>query len=256
MTRLTPKAEELVQAGREALRPSEADRARVFQALLPRLGDGLGAEGLERAFDCTSSCKRNRREGCRGDRRDRRRGRRAVPRAAHGVAAGKACHDGAGTLGCVPPAPIEKVPESAPSAVPRAEAAEERAPVAPRPADSLAEEVAILSQASAALHGGRPAAALKALDEHRRKFPRGALVQERTSARIQALCALGRMKEAQAELARLARTSPNSPHVARARKACQWAQPKSSVNTMSPRRDALDITNASMVFAPNAPRAP
>ena len=44
MTRLTPRAEELVQASREALLPSEADRARVFQALLPWLAGGL--EGL------------------------------------------------------------------------------------------------------------------------------------------------------------------------------------------------------------------
>jgi len=112
------------------------------------------------------------------------------------------------------------VPLSDSTVVPRAEASHEQPPVAPRPTDRLAEEVAILSQASAALHGGRPAAALKALDEHRRKFPRGALLQERASARIQALCALGRMKEARSELLRLARTSPNSPHVVRARKAC------------------------------------
>jgi hypothetical protein len=120
----------------------------------------------------------------------------------------------------LPPAPVDKVPQSAPSAVTRAEAAERRAPLGPRAADRLAEEVAILSQASVALHARRPAAALKALDEHRRKFPRGALGQERTSARIQALCALGRTNEARAELARLERTSPHSPHVARARKAC------------------------------------
>jgi predicted Zn-dependent protease len=84
----------------------------------------------------------------------------------------------------------------------------------------LAKEVAMLSQASADLHAGRPAAALTVLDEHQRKFPHGGLVQERTSARIQALCALGRMTDAQDELARFARTSPNSPHLARARKAC------------------------------------
>ena len=40
-----PKAEKLVQAGRAALRPSDADRERVFQALLPQLGGGLGAGG-------------------------------------------------------------------------------------------------------------------------------------------------------------------------------------------------------------------
>jgi hypothetical protein len=109
-------------------------------------------------------------------------------------------------------------------APPEASPAEKRAAVSPRPADSrsdsLAQEVAILSRAGAELHGGRAQAALTVLEEHQRKFPGGVLTQERTAARVQALCALGRTKEAQAELARLARVSPNSPHEARARKAC------------------------------------
>jgi TolA-binding protein len=216
---LTPEAAELVRAGREALRPSDADRERVLGALLPRLGGGPGAEGAN-----TPS---------------------TAPAAAGGTIA-KAIAAlvlisvaGAGLffalrkeppptrpIATAPvasapvPAPVEPVPERAPSVAPRTEPAEKRAPVAPSPADSLGREVAILSQASAELHAGRPAAALKALDEHRQKFPRGVLAQERSSARIQALCALGRIEEAQAELARLARTSPKSPHVARARKAC------------------------------------
>ena len=167
------------------------------------------------------SRERSRCESCGRARRDRRRGRRAVPRAAFGAAAGKARRDCAGSHRLQRRrrpstrrrrAPLPRCHEPSPARSAR--------PLRARSADSLAEEVAILSQASAELHAGRPAAALKALEEHRRKFPRGVLAQERTSARIQALCALGRTKEAQSELARLARTSPNSPHVARARKAC------------------------------------
>ena len=45
MSHLTPKAEELVRAGRAALRPSAAERERVLQALLPQVGGSLGAEG-------------------------------------------------------------------------------------------------------------------------------------------------------------------------------------------------------------------
>jgi hypothetical protein len=220
LTQLTPKAEELVQAAREALRPSDADRERVFQALLPQVGSGLAAEGLNTPSTAPAAAGGVTAKitaaivliGVAGG------GLFLALRAEPPPARPAATAPVASTA--VPPAPVAKVLESVPSAVPRAEAAEERAPVAPRPADSLAEEVEILSRASAALHAGRPAAALKALDEHGRKFPRGALVQERTSARIQALCALGRVKEAQAGLARLARTSPSSPHVARARKAC------------------------------------
>ena len=227
MTELTPKADELVKAGREALRPSDADRARVFQALLPQLGGGLGAGGLNApstapaapaaasglAAKVTAAIVVAGVAGgglflaLRSDPPPRPAATATVPMAAPSIA--------------VPESPIQKGPDSVSPAVPEAEATEKRAPAASsRPADSLAEEVAILSEASSALHGGRPAAALKLLDEHRKKFPRGALGQERTSARIQALCALGRTKEAQADLARLARAAPNSPHVARARKAC------------------------------------
>jgi hypothetical protein len=63
---------------------------------------------------------------------------------------------------------------------------------AKRATDRLAQEVAILSRATSELHAGRPANALKAIDEHARKFPNGLLVEERRAARTQALCALGR----------------------------------------------------------------
>ena len=46
MSDLTAMAEELVRAGRAALRPSATDRERVFQALLPQLGGSPGAEGV------------------------------------------------------------------------------------------------------------------------------------------------------------------------------------------------------------------
>jgi hypothetical protein len=101
-----------------------------------------------------------------------------------------------------------------------------KAVVVDGPGDSLAQEVAILSRASAKLHGGQPAAALGVLAEHQRRFPRGVLAQERIAARVQALCALGRVGEAKSELRRLSKVSPNSPHEARARKACGSALDK------------------------------
>jgi hypothetical protein len=91
---------------------------------------------------------------------------------------------------------------------------------APQGEETLKEEVAILSRAGAALRNGNPALALKALDEHRRRFPSGVLVQERSAARVQALCALGRVAEGRAELGRLEKRAPQSPLTARARKAC------------------------------------
>jgi hypothetical protein len=86
--------------------------------------------------------------------------------------------------------------------------------------DRLAQEVAILSRAASSLEAGRAADALRAVDEHQRKFPNGVLKEERYAARVQALCALGRRDEAASELARLSRLAPDSPQVARARHAC------------------------------------
>ena len=82
---------------------------------------------------------------------------------------------------------------------------------------NLAEEVEILSRATAALHSGRPAEALRLLAEHQRDFPKGALSLERRIARAHALCLLGRHSEAEAELARLPQSSPQ---VARVRQLC------------------------------------
>jgi hypothetical protein len=83
--------------------------------------------------------------------------------------------------------------------------------------DRLAEEVALLSRAETALHSGKPASALEILNEHERKFGSGLLAEERIAARVQALCALGRKAEAQAQLAQL---SPHSFHGAQSRQAC------------------------------------
>jgi hypothetical protein len=86
--------------------------------------------------------------------------------------------------------------------------------------DSLSEEVAILSRAETELHSGRAEAALKSLNEHERKFPRGILTEERIAARIQALCLLGRAVEANALSGRL---RPGSLHGDGSRQACSPA---------------------------------
>lgn len=83
--------------------------------------------------------------------------------------------------------------------------------------NTLAREVALLSRATRALRAGRNAEALEVLREHERVFPDGAMVEERISARAQALCALGRTEEG---LAALARLPPRTPAAARATQAC------------------------------------
>jgi hypothetical protein len=89
-----------------------------------------------------------------------------------------------------------------------------------RASDQLAEEVRILSRAETELHAGRFAGALRLLDEHQRRFPRGTLAEERLGARARVLCALGRLAEASDELRQLA---PGSLHEGRAREACARA---------------------------------
>jgi hypothetical protein len=112
-------------------------------------------------------------------------------------------------------ATISPAPASAPAG--SASAAVEPRTAPARPSDRLAEEVAILSRAETELHAGRYASALRILDEHQRRFPHGTLTEERIAARIHALCGLGRVSEARAEMARVA---PGSLHAGSARAAC------------------------------------
>jgi hypothetical protein len=221
LSHLNPKAAELVRAGRAALRPTDADRERVFQALQPRLGGNLEPQGIEPLSTAPAKASLTI-----GKLAAALVGMSVAGAAVYAMLQSKvppvnSAANAAVTFEATREEAVDPTPETAPPAVPHGPSSDEkRAPAAPRSADSLAKEIAMLSQASADLHAGRPAAALTVLDEHQRKFAHGELAQERTSGRIQALCALGRMTEAHAELARLARISPNSPHLARARKAC------------------------------------
>jgi hypothetical protein len=214
---LNPEAQKLVQASRYAFRPTGSDRERVFQALLPQLGDSVGADVASATAD----------GAVKGTFLKISAAIVGVGIAGGGLYVALSPEPTkvevpsvvTAKLAPAPNAPAVDLPESTLPA-PQAEPAAKRSSAPSRSVDSLAQEVLILSRASSELRAGRPAAALKALDEHQRSFPSGVLTQERTAARIQALCALGRTKEARSALERLARTSPNSPHEARARKAC------------------------------------
>ncbi len=90
---------------------------------------------------------------------------------------------------------------------------------APEPG-SLSAEVALLRRMSAALRGHDPKGALKAVAEHARRFPNGALAEEREVERIVALCALGRREDAARATDRFTRAYPASSHEARIRAEC------------------------------------
>ncbi|HEY6728549.1 MAG TPA: hypothetical protein VI197_31275 [Polyangiaceae bacterium] len=221
---LSPLAQELVKAGRSAGAPTELDKERIREALQQRLAAPPGPDPSPAAP--------------------------AVPAAPWsliagatllaGVIAGVLVWEMSGDVKAPPSAPAPAssaaLPSVAPSSAPalrsentRLAPAEPPAskplPAAPsakgssdaRPKNRLAEEIALLSRATSALHAGRPQDALSALAEHQRRFPLGHLSVERIAARAQALCQLGRKAEGERELARLPSASPQA---ARARRAC------------------------------------
>jgi hypothetical protein len=85
---------------------------------------------------------------------------------------------------------------------------------------SISEETALLLGAESAIREGDAARALAQLDEHARRFPSGALVEEREATRVLALCAAGRAAEARAASERFLAAHPRSPAAARVRTSC------------------------------------
>ncbi len=215
MSELDPESRELFRAGRELLRPSLGDRIRVRDGLRARIEGVFNSPAHGPALTAGSGL-----------------GWLSVSALATSVIVGALLFApkspapapsvaSAPTLVRPAEAPVAP-PLEAPNAAPAASAAPSaplapRASVKPRQSDRLAQEVALLSRAETELHAGRFAAALQLLSSHQRAFPRGLLAQERVAARIQALCGLGRDKEANSELARIA---PGSLHDGPTRQAC------------------------------------
>lgn len=98
----------------------------------------------------------------------------------------------------------------------------EKSEVAPQSegAQSLREELEALRAANALRQSGDPNGALALLNEFERTHPKGVLVQERSAARIFALCAAGRADEARARAERFAALFPKSPHLPRVQRGC------------------------------------
>jgi hypothetical protein len=240
MAALGPKARALVQAGRTALRPAQGDRERIEAALRAELGPAalppqasvppppvaatagwqavagkvlLGVGLIGGAAYLALSPARNSSPQAGFSERP------STPVAAPSLAPSE-------PLGS--PVALDVAAAPAVAAPPVLALSEQPAAPAPSGRDRLAEEVALLSRATKALRAGRAGEALKALDEHQSRFPRGALSEERRAAKAEALCSLGRMSEGRAELGRLA---PQSPAAARAKQVCDSG---SSSNAASP----------------------
>ncbi len=231
MPELSPELRALVVASKHASLPTEADSARVLSALRLRLGDAavMGAETAQAAATSNTAglfIGKVLAIGFAGlvligglwfftarARQAASSESNAAPSAAATIQADTASATSATSSSAAGSAPPE-ASEVAAATKPTPDEVEAR----PHHArDRLAEEVALLSRAETALHSGHAAVALQVLSEHERKFRDGLLAEERIAARIQALCALGRKAEADAQLARL---SPKSLHGELSRQAC------------------------------------
>jgi hypothetical protein len=92
-------------------------------------------------------------------------------------------------------------------------------------APSLQKELALIGAAQVHLREGEPVRALRLLERHAKRFPKGALRQERSAARAIALCMTGRSEEGQRLARELARSAPESPLATRVSGACRAAAP-------------------------------
>jgi hypothetical protein len=225
------EAQALIRTGRSALRPTAADRERVAEALRALIEAAGGAQNAPataiaqaRSWGWSSLSALVAAIGVGGLFVAGAFGTFGLQQSPRTPAVTTATTVASPDVGPArtPATPEVSVPpppslESAPVVAERI--VSERTPTRGRKvrSDRLAEEVEILSRAATELHRGQLTSALGVLEEHARKFPRGALTQERRAAQIQALCGLGRVSEADAELARL---SPGSLHEGSARAAC------------------------------------
>jgi hypothetical protein len=223
MSTLSPKGQALVHAAQRAYQSTVADRERLLGQLRARLGDAALPVDMSTAASAAAAGSStwplisvivvgvSILGGAffyawpRGAGQDKAQETKTVSVAA----APQVIVPDTVPVGEQPAGSAATVPAVAPPAVPTSPAY--------RPKDRLAAEVALLSRATRDLRAGLPADALKALDEYRRKFPKGLLGEEHRAARAQALCALGRFDEASVKLAEL---EPRSPLAVRARQFC------------------------------------
>ena len=86
--------------------------------------------------------------------------------------------------------------------------------------DPLHAEIRDLRDAQQALRAGQATRVLSLLDLQDAKYPGGMMQEERSAARVLALCQSGRVSEARTAADRFERRWPKSPLVARVRSSC------------------------------------
>jgi len=227
MNDLSPQAAALIRAGRTAFRPDPADRDRVLASLGAALGEAAVSDGAHDAARANAAPA----SGAAlptwvvgglaaaalatgvvlAPHLWTRPSSRAVAVAAPPVEAPPRVDPASSDVGLA----VDRPPTAHGAGLPRAGSRTTRTP-----SDSLPEEVHLLALAEQQMNDGRAADALKTLGEHERRFPAGALAEERMAARVHALCAIGRGVEAESELTKLTRAYPRSPLLEHARAVC------------------------------------
>lgn len=105
------------------------------------------------------------------------------------------------------------LPEPPPSTEPSRRRVAERPRPSTASADPLPVEAALLRTAHAALARADAAAALETLHEHRRRFPRGVLAEERDASILRAQCALGHHAQARRDARQFVAAHPRSAYL-------------------------------------------
>jgi hypothetical protein len=128
-----------------------------------------------------------------------------------------------------PPTPLTPPPPAetprAPQVAPRLERRARGVPAAPAlHPDSIDQELALLASAQSALAAGKPLESLQSLEEHRTRFPAGALQEERDAHVILALSAAGRQGAAAERARDFHERHPRSVYAGRIEKALASVQ--------------------------------
>lgn len=114
----------------------------------------------------------------------------------------------------------------APSSVSRVAEIPAEPSIPPRLASTTLEnETRLVRGGIAALHAGDAKGALALFDEHVRRYPGGALAEERDAERVTALCNLGRNGEAASAAAAFLQTHPRSTLASRVGAICAPTNP-------------------------------
>lgn len=122
---------------------------------------------------------------------------------------------------------VADLPSAAPerATVSPARGTSPRTPAVASPKATVAEELALIDQARAAIAGGDGAGAEKALDTYEARFPNGSLVLEAKLARIEMLVARGDRAGALDLGERFLREHPSTPYERRVQVLMRRAQP-------------------------------